>query len=96
MLTVVAIMAFGIAIGYLIRNFKALVKIADRLTMWSIYLLLFLLGISIGANEVIMKNLHFLGLKSLAITLGGIVGSVLLAWLAYYLWFKPKPNSNEK
>ena len=96
MLTVVAIMAFGIAIGYLIRNFKTLVKISDRLTMWSIYLLLFLLGIAIGGNEVIMKNLHFLGLKSLTITLGGIVGSVLLAWLAYHLWFKPKPNSNEK
>lgn len=96
MLTVVAIMAVGIALGYLIRNYKVLVKTADRLVMWAIYLLLFLLGIAIGANEVIMKNLHLLGLKALAITIGGIMGSVLLAWLFYHLWFKTKGESHEK
>jgi uncharacterized membrane protein YbjE (DUF340 family) len=90
MLIVVVIMASGIAIGYLIRRKEFLIKINDRLTMWAIYLLLFLLGISIGTNDVIMKSLTTLGLKALAISIGGIIGSISLAWLAYIVFFKGK------
>jgi hypothetical protein len=57
--------------------------------------LLFLLGVAIGANEVIVKNLPVLGLKALLITLGGIIGSVMLSWIAYHLWFKPKNKNYE-
>jgi uncharacterized membrane protein YbjE (DUF340 family) len=95
MLTVVIIMMAGIAIGYFIRNFKNLVKIADKLTMWAIYLLLFLLGVAIGANEVIMKNLPTLGLKAMIISIGGVAGSVLLAWAVYHFLFKSKRKEHE-
>jgi uncharacterized membrane protein YbjE (DUF340 family) len=78
-------MCAGIALGYLIRNRKR----------WAIYLLLFLLGIAIGTNEVIVKNLPTLGLKALLISMGGVLGSVLLAWLAYRLWFAPKDTEHE-
>jgi uncharacterized membrane protein YbjE (DUF340 family) len=89
-------MFVGIAIGYIIRARKQLVKVVDKLTMWSIYLLLLLLGIAIGANEVIVKNLPKLGLQALVISIGGVTGSVLLAWLVYYIWIKPKPKENEE
>jgi uncharacterized membrane protein YbjE (DUF340 family) len=88
-------MAVGIIIGYLIRNYNRWVRLADKLTMWSIYLLLFLLGIAIGANEVIVKNLPALGFKALLISIGGVLGSVLVAWLAYRLWFAPKKSGHE-
>jgi uncharacterized membrane protein YbjE (DUF340 family) len=96
MLTVVIVMALGIAFGYLIRAAKRLVSLTDKLTMWAIYLLLFLLGIAIGANDVIIKNLPILGLKALIISLGGVMGSVLLAWVAYRIWFSPKRNEYEE
>lgn len=90
MLVVVAIMTAGIVLGYFLRHKAMLIKINNRLTMWAIYLLLFVLGVSIGTNETIMKSLPTLGLKALAITFGGVVGSVLLAWFTYTKFFKSK------
>jgi uncharacterized membrane protein YbjE (DUF340 family) len=90
MLTVVAIMTAGMLVGYIIRKKSMLIKINDKLIMYAIYLLLFILGLSIGANEVIMKNLPTLGLKALALTLGGVIGSVLLGWFTYVRFFKSK------
>jgi len=90
MISVVAVMSIGIIFGYLIRGELSLIKINDKLIMWAIYLLLFVLGIAIGTNETIMKSLPTLGLKALAITLGGIFGSVLLAWVTYRVFFKNK------
>ncbi len=90
MIIVVAIMTAGIIFGYLIRNKNRLIKLNDKLIMWAIYLLLFVLGIAIGTNETIMKSLPTLGLKALAITLGGVFGSILLAWFTYKVFFKNK------
>ncbi len=95
MLTVVLIMTAGIVTGYFIRNFKNIVKIADKLTVWAIYLLLFLLGVAIGANELIMKNLPTLGLKALYISVGGVLGSVFTAWVIYHFFFKVKGKDYE-
>lgn len=95
MLTVVIVMALGIVAGYFLRTKPKITSLADRLTMWAIYLLLFLLGVAIGINEIIVKNLHELGLKALYIAIGGIAGSVLLAWFVYHFWFKQKNNENE-
>jgi uncharacterized membrane protein YbjE (DUF340 family) len=90
MIKVVAIMIAGIVLGYFMRQRDLLKKINDSLIMWAIYLLLFVLGLTIGANEVIMKNLPTLGLKALAISIGGILGSVILAWFTYVRFFKSK------
>ena len=83
-------MSAGIVIGYFLRGKITLIKINDKLVMWAIYLLLFVLGISIGTNQTIMNSLPTLGLKALAITLGGTIGSVLLAWFTYHKFFKNK------
>lgn len=85
-------MVLGIALGYLIRKKKALVFINNKLVMWAIYLLLFLLGVAIGTNQVILNNLPTLGFNAFLISISTILGSVLVAWLGYLLWFKPKNN----
>ena len=95
MIEIILIMAAGIAVGYAIRV-KRLVKVVDRLTMYSICLLLFLLGVAIGVNELIVKNMHILGLRAFVLSLGGVMGSVFLSWIAYNLWFKPKSTKNEE
>lgn len=90
-------MFFGVAIGLLLRNknLKALPKLINIV----IYLLLFSLGIIVGTNEMIIKNLHTIGLQALIITLGGIIGSITFSWLVYRYFFKaskpiftPNPN----
>lgn len=96
MLIVIGIMFLGIAVGYFIRSKKVIIKISDRLIMWAIYLLLFLLGITIGSNRIIVDNLANLGLNALAITIGGIAGSLITAWAGYRIWFKPKERDHAK
>ena len=73
-------MFLGMIIGYFIRSKKKFVKINDKLTIYAIYLLLFLLGIAMGNNEQIMSNLGSIGLHALLIAIGALLGSVLLAY----------------
>jgi uncharacterized membrane protein YbjE (DUF340 family) len=90
MFTVLLLMLLGMVLGYLIRNRQKAVKLIERLINWAIYLLLLLLGISVGANQTIMKNLATLGVTALALTLGAMAGSVGLAYFTYKLFFAAK------
>jgi len=88
MLTVVLIMMAGIVLGYFLRTRKRLATINDKFITYAIYLLLLLLGISIGSNKTIVANLPVLGVKALIVTTGAMVGSILLALLTYNVFFK--------
>ncbi len=79
----------GIAVGYLFRKEEWPQKIGKPIS-YTILLLLFLLGISVGANESIMDNLATLGGQALLIALAGTLGSVLAAWGVYRLFFKER------
>ena len=90
MLTVVLIMVAGIVLGYFLRSRRRLAAVNDRFITYAIYLLLLLLGISIGANKTIVANLPILGVKALIITAGAVLGSIILALITYNLFFKEK------
>ena len=82
MFTVIGIMFCGIAVGYFFRKVELLQKIGKPIS-YTILLLLFLLGISVGANESIVNNLTTLGGQALLIASAGTLGSVLLGWSGY-------------
>lgn len=81
MLTILLLMAGGIILGMLLRNYKRLVPLVDKMILRSIFLLLFLMGLSIGANTSIIQKLPALGFQALLLSIGGILGSILLVWL---------------
>ncbi len=85
MFTVIGIMFAGIFIGYLLRKLQFL-KYTVRTISYTIFLLLFLLGIAVGSNEQIMNNLPKLGGQALLIATATTAGSVLAAW-GVYVWF---------
>ena len=89
MFTVIGIMFGGIAAGYLLRNIGFLQKIGRPIS-YTILLLLFLLGISVGANQDIVNNLTTLGGQALLLALAGTAGSILAAWAVYNLFFKER------
>lgn len=89
MFTVIGIMFGGIAVGYLLRRVALLQKIGKPIS-YTILLLLFLLGISVGSNEAIMNNLTRLGGQALLLAVAGTVGSVLAAWGVYYFFFQER------
>ncbi|MDD4513986.1 LysO family transporter [Massilibacteroides sp.] len=92
MFIIIGIMFGGIGIGYLFRKIAFLQKLNASIS-YTIYLLLFLLGISVGTNETIMNNLGTLGLEAFLIALAGTLGSVVAAWVVYRFFFKRKESN---
>lgn len=96
MITVLLVMTAGIFAGAFIHKKPLLVKINDRLISVAIYVLLLLLGISVGLNKTIVQNIGTLGFQALVITLGAVLGSVLFSWLVFRVFFSSKVNKNIK
>lgn len=90
MFIVLTLMIIGVALGLYIQSKPRFLKLIDPLVNIAIYLLLFLLGISVGINETVINNLGTLGIQALLITLGGIVGSVVVSSFVYLLFFRSK------
>lgn len=69
----------GIPIGLLLRKHAGFVNIVGILTTWSVYLLLFVLGLSLGGNDEVFARVPTLGLRSLIVTVFAILGSIICA-----------------
>ncbi len=91
MYTVIIIMTLGMIIGFSLRSFDGIKinisKFINPIITWSIFLLLFFLGVSVGINEIIIKNLDIIGLKALFLTVGAVSGSVLVSFVTYKIFF---------
>lgn len=84
----IALLVAGIILGVFIRDYKTLIKVISRLTDGAIFLLLFFLGISVGMNEQIITNFQKIGLQSFIITILATVGSILVSYMVYKIFFK--------
>lgn len=85
---VIGCFVLGMAIGRLVKKRPAFHQFNERLTMVAIFLLLFLLGVSVGINPDIIKNLPSIGFQAIFLSLGAISGTLLLAWGVVKLFFK--------
>ena len=56
MFSIISTMFLGIGIGYGLRNWTILQKTEKTISL-TIFLLLFILGVSIGSNSLIVNNL---------------------------------------
>jgi len=74
-------LAVGMFVGYLLRSRKNVLATARTAATWSLYLLIFFLGVSVGANPAVVRGLGRLGIQALILSAGGILGSVLVARL---------------
>ena len=80
MFTVILVMAAGVATGYVLRRLPLLQRV-ERTTSLTILLLLFILGLSVGSNRLIVDNLARFGWQA-----AGLAGSVLAAVVVARLW----------
>ena len=92
MLTTVSILILGILTGVVLKHQKSIIKVSSKLTDVSVYLLLLFLEISIGANDDVWNNLSTIGVTALAISVMGIIGSVLVSFVVFKLFFSKKDN----
>ena len=93
MITVLLLMTIGFIIGYVLRNKTKFILFSNKATTLIIYMLLFLLGIGVGLNKTIVSNMANIGLQAIIITFGAVLGSLILAYITYKLFFIQK---NEK
>ena len=87
MLHIIAIMLFGVGLGYFFRNAKFTQKTEKTISL-TIIALLFILGLSIGSNEAIMNNLSVYGSQAAVLAVFSLGGSILVSWFVYHLLFK--------
>lgn len=85
MFKIVAIMLSGVVVGYLLRNKN--LSFVPRLITIAIWVLLFMLGLAVGLNDAILNNLDTIGLQAFILSVGGIAGSAILAWVVYRFFF---------
>lgn len=72
----------GTVFGAALRRHEKLIQVFDRALWGVIFLLLFLLGFSIGRNPQVMASLWELGLYAVLLALGSLFGSVVVtAWI---------------
>ena len=87
MFTVISMMFGGIGIGYLFRNLKFLQNV-EKTTSLTIFLLLFILGLSIGSNSLIINNLGRFGWQAVVLAASSILVSMLASFLVFRLFFR--------
>lgn len=82
------VMLCGIFAGYLLRKVKAVPAFVSKVSIYLIFLLLFVMGLSVGSNPQVIQNFGKLGVTGIAIALVSVAGSVALSWVVYRYLFK--------
>ena len=80
MFSIISTMFLGIGIGYVLRNWSILQKTEKTISL-TIFLLLFILGVSIGSNSLIVNNLGKFGWQAIVLAVSGVLGSLIAARL---------------
>lgn len=71
--------AAGVPLGYLLRNREGIVRGIDSVLTWTVRLLLFLLGLALGADANLMTQLETLGTQGAVVSLFAVGGSLVVA-----------------
>jgi len=78
---IVISLIMGILISYKGLLAENLYSFTDELTLVGLFLLLFTMGVKIGSDPEVVSNLKTLGFKAIVLSLGSVLGSVILLFL---------------
>lgn len=63
----------------MLRNYR-IVRHLGKTSTLTVWLLIFVFGISLGSNKEIVSDFGHLGITAVIVALMGVAGSVLAAW----------------
>lgn len=86
---VLIILLMAIVAGWLLRRFTVVNKISDS-SGWTVFLLLFVFGITIGLDENLMAGISSLGLQAVVMAVAGVVGSIVFSLLLTLVFKRSK------
>ncbi|MDL2290825.1 lysine exporter LysO family protein [Desulfovibrio sp. OttesenSCG-928-F20] len=81
-LIISACIALGMVCGVLQKRNRPFLHLADRISLYAVYILLFVLGVRLGVNEALLRQLPLLGGQALCIAFLCVAASVGLLFLA--------------
>lgn len=84
---IISIMFVGLGAGYLLRDLKLMRKTEKTIPL-TVFAMLFILGISVGSNNLIVSNLGRFSGQAALLACFSVLGSIIAAWLVYYLFFR--------
>ena len=87
MLSIFFFILSGVAVGYLSRNRTQLKHVGSVINI-IIIVLLFFLGVAVGANKQIIESFASIGFDAFAIASAATLGSVLGACFVCHRFFK--------
>ncbi|MCL2502691.1 MAG: lysine exporter LysO family protein [Bacteroidales bacterium] len=91
MISLLLVMALGGYAGFLLRKYR--MAFLSTVIQGVICLLLFFLGFELGADRALLGKIGELGLKAAGITVGALLGSLLLSAWIYQSFFKRLENN---
>lgn len=85
------LIVLGAFIGYFLRRKKFIGKVANIVQI-IVCVLLFLLGITVGSNKLILDNLSYYCGQATIISVLSILGSAIASLILFHFCFKGKDN----
>lgn len=82
MFSVIIIALCGVVAGFGLRRWRGLQHVNQSIT-FTICFMLFVLGLSVGENNLIIEHLWQFGTQALLISVASMLGSVVCGWLLY-------------
>lgn len=87
MFSIVSVMLAGMVIGHFVQGSK-LPRRIEHSTSLTILILLFVLGLSIGSNRLIVENLGHFGWQAAILAVLSLTGSIVAARIVFQVFFK--------
>ncbi|MCH2664049.1 lysine exporter LysO family protein [bacterium] len=85
MIWILFLFALGLVTGRLSRLPSNVWPVLDKITLTTVFLLLFISGTTVGKNDQVFERLLDLGLTALAVSWACVAGSILVA-AGMYRW----------
>ncbi len=94
MLYLILTLCAGIVAGWLSRRCK-FVSFTGKAISVTICVMLFVMGVEIGADENVLRNLSGVGLQSLLLAFAGVAGSSVFVAVLYRIVFQGRHESGK-
>jgi len=95
MVILISLLSGGILLGWISR--RLMFSWVNKVITMLVWLLLYILGLEVGANDKIIRGFYHLGIEALGIAIAGLLGSMFAAFLLQKLILRnQKTNGKEQ
>lgn len=88
MIQAILVIVAGIAAGFFLKEREIVLSCFEKISSVTIYLLLFLMGLSVGTNTTVLNSFPKVGKIAIVLTFGALTGSIFFSFIIDRLFFK--------